>query len=317
MKFLDYIKESFDQSMIQYDHSMKSQHWKKYDNRKDLFNIESLKNFRKNNLSEGLDDIAPNLENLKLSLKLIIDKCGKEFVFNNLSKNNIGSNEYYMNFDDCFSNNFLYEIKENCQLHVNDMKIICEIGGGYGQLAKIIRQNLNAKILLIDLPEANFMSTYFLTENFPDLKFLLYSKTNQQFIDEKIIKDYDIIILPPWMELNNIKIDLFINTRSMMEMNLSSIDHYFSIINKHIKLGGFFVNVNRYIKNTVGTPVQLCDYPYDNHWEVISSKSSWKQAHIHQLITQRVEYPNNSIKDELNKIKILQKKYNNFFMEEN
>ena len=89
MKFLDYIKESFDQSMIQYDHSMKSQHWKKYDNRKDLFNIESLKNFRKNNLSEGLDDIAPNLENLKLSLKLIIDKCGKEFVFNNLSKNNI------------------------------------------------------------------------------------------------------------------------------------------------------------------------------------------------------------------------------------
>ena len=52
---------------------------------------------------------------------------------------------------------------------------ICEIGGGYGSFAELFIKNYNSKILLIDLPEANLMTSYYLHKSFPEKKFI-YSR---------------------------------------------------------------------------------------------------------------------------------------------
>jgi len=105
--------------------------------------------------------------------------------------------------------------------------------------------------------------------------------------------------MPPWVRLQNINIDLFVNIRSMMEMKLETIQDYFNLIQKNTKADGYLVNINRYLKNTVGCDVKFAKYPYDNCWSVISSKPSEFPTHIHQLITKRTKESNPSILKEL------------------
>ena len=56
----------------------------------------------------------------------------------------------------------------------------------------------------------------------------------------------------------------------------------------------------------MGFPVRISEYPYDNYWKVISSKRSWRQNWVHQLITRRTKEINANlagVKNELLKIK--------------
>jgi len=201
--------------------------------------------------------------------------------------------------------------------------MVCEIGGGYGSLARIILNDNNCKFISIDLPEGNLLTSYYLKETLPSNKrFYLYD----DYLNEKdgcvsveSIKNYDIFILPAWAKFDDeLKVDLFINTKSMMEMNLPVIKRYFDFIHKHISDGGFFLNVNRYIKymKDTGKAIQLCNYPYDSNWDVVVSKKSYKQNHIHYLITQR-KFENFScnIEGELNSIKSETKKYEDSLLE--
>ena len=75
------------------------------------------------------------------------------------------------------------------------------------------------------------------------------------------------------------------------------------MIQRNIKIDGCFLNINRYYKDTVGYPVELCRYPYDKKWKVIFSKKSWQQDHLHLLITKRINKESDSIHKELEKIK--------------
>jgi hypothetical protein len=75
----------------------------------------------------------------------------------------------------------------------------------------------------------------------------------------------------------------------MMEMKQSVIAGYFETIQRCLQPGGIFYNVNRYEKTTVGYPVRISEYPYDGRWKVLSSKPSWRQHHIHELIAERTE----------------------------
>ena len=171
----------------------------------------------------------------------------------------------------------------------------------------------------MDLPEANLLSSYYLKKNFPKLKFLLSNQIiDNEYLKYEHIKKYDIIILNPWTNIDpKIKFDLIINTRSMMEMNKEAIHYYFKLIHKHISNNGFFFNVNRYVKDSVGYPIKLIDYPYDKNWKVISSKASWSQKWIHQIITQRDFSSGQNIQREINKIYFRTQKYLLFLKLEN
>ena len=234
---------SFKQSMDSYEKDQKSDHWKKnYKKKLGLFNEKYLTNFRNNNFSDGLDVKLYDVNHQRQLLKSLIEECGEEFVKNNLCKQNIGNLKSTENFKGKFlDNNQFYSIKWlNLlidKIKIENQNIICEIGGGYGCFAEKLIKYYNCKYILIDLPEANILSTYYLSKHFPDKKIFIYKK-NMKFVDSNLINEFDIIIVPPWIKLDGVKIDLFINTRSFMEMNFDVIKSYFNLIEKNLKLNG-------------------------------------------------------------------------------
>ena len=287
----------------------KSKHWKRYDFNE--FNLENLINFRNDGiLSGGLDD-----HNDKFSFKVyseIVNEISEEFILKNLPKENIGNSNFLIKYKNVFVDYhklidiYWYWIIENKILKQNKIKSVCEIGAGFGSFSELLVRNYNTKLFLIDLPEGNLMSSYFLKELFPEKNFFLfddYQKSN--FLSINDFNNYDIIILPPHCIIDEkIKIDFFINARSMMEMNMSVIINYFDFIHKHIDERGFFLNINRYEKSSVGYPIRIAEYPYDESWKVLVSQPSIQQEWIHFLLTQRsFEKSESDIKQELINIK--------------
>jgi putative sugar O-methyltransferase len=292
----------------------KSKHWEIYNSRS--FKLETLKNFRSSDgLSYGLDD-QDNFFSFKIYSD-IVRALSEEYILKNSEKENIGNSnsliQYkntYIDFNKLIHIHWFKDI-EKYVLNKN-IKNFCEIGGGFGSLAELIIRNYNIKLLSIDLPEANLLTSYYLKNKFPSKKFFLYDN----YLEKKLLTydDFiknDIIILPPELIIDKkIKIDFFINTRSMMEMDHEIIDKYFNLIHSHISNDGYFLNINRYEKTTTGSAIRIAEYPYDEFWEVIKSNPSYNQEWIHFLLTQRKfsNYTKN-IKNELIKINELGKKY--------
>jgi putative sugar O-methyltransferase len=295
--------------------NQKSKHWKKYNLKE--FTLDNLINFRNDGrLSEGLDD-----QNDVFTFKLyseIINKTSEFYVLNNLPKKNIGNSKFLLPYKNVFIDFnklihiYWFWVVENKILKGNKIKNICEIGGGFGSFSELFIKNYNTKTFLIDLPEANLMSTYYLKEFFPKKKFYLFDDYKKsKFLSKLDFETNDIIILPPNCNIDKkIKIDFFINTRSMMEMNYEIIESYFNFIQDYLNDDGYFLNINRYEKTSVGYPVRISEYPYDDYWKVIISEPSFNQNWVHFLLTQRSFKKNEiNITEELNNIKIIGRKF--------
>ena len=297
--------------------SAKSKHWASFYNSQN-FNLENLKNFRnsKSQLSAGLDTSGSNL-----SFKLyseIINKISENYLLYNLPKENIGDSDFLISYKNFFvdpiklTHIYWFWIIENKILKKHKINNICEIGGGFGSFSELFIKNYSTKIFLIDLPEANLMSAYYLKKLFPEKKYYLFNNyIEKEYLSKSDFDGNDVIILPPNCKIDKeIKIDFFVNTRSMMEMNFETIKSYFDLIQKHSIEGSFFLNINRYEKNTVGYPIRIAEYPYDDCWNVIISESSFNQKKIHFLLTERTyESGKKNIIEELNNIKKIGKKF--------
>ena len=277
---------AYEESIKKYAKLHKSKHWElNYKKKRELIKSQDLKNFRKNKLSDGLDVKSYNFSIQKKFLNKLIKDCGLNFVYKNLCKKNIGNLKFYGKLKDKFYDNnqfysimWLFILKKI--LKKKKINLACEIGGGFGCLAEKIIRNFNCKFILIDLPEANILSAYYLSKHFPQKKIFIY-KSKNKMIDKKTLDKFDILIIPPWVGLKKIKVDLFLNSRSFMEMNKKIIKFYFEIIKKNMALDGIFFNNNRYYKDTVGHPIRFYEYPYGEKWNSVFSKKSWKENHCH------------------------------------
>jgi len=274
-----------------------------------------LENFRNNNFANGIDNnYKIKIKNTKKLFKELSKEIKEKEILKYCSSKNIGNlPTYYKLKNKLIDYNSLMNVKYYNQLekHVfkdKKIKTICEIGGGYGALARLIQSQKKVTYIMIDLPETNLISTYYLKKNFPNKKFFLYDDYKEK-LSTKVIRKYDFIILNPWCELGDINVDLFINITSMMEMNFESVKKYFKIIQKNITKNGFFYNVNRYYHDIVGHPVIFSKYPYDKKWNVVISEKSWGKNRIHELITQRSYSKKNTISNELKNIEEISKRY--------
>lgn len=309
MNFEKRIKDIFKNSNNFKFEKFKSKHWQKFYN-KDSFNSEiNLFDFRNiDGASKGLDQHNPFEETQKLLFE-IQKKTGKEFVENNLDKLNIGNSprnfkykSYFIDFHNLIFIYWLYLLKNNT---TNNFNSVCEIGGGFGAFSKLLINNYKCKVLLIDLPEANLLSTYYLNKNFPEKKFFLYDNyIKKNYLSFEDFQENDVLILPPNCKIDKkIKFDLFLNSRSFQEMKFTLIKKYFNFIEKHIQPNGYFLNINRFEKTSVGYPIYFHEYPYSNNWKKILSQPSFKQEdHIFFLCKYEAQKKNN-ISVELNKIK--------------
>ena len=312
--FKDKILNNYKFSLKNYKQNYQSNHWSYNNNKKQkLFVKDKLKNFRRNSLSEGMDDKFYTKKQAVKLFEKIKHECGEKFIYSMLLKKNLGNSKkalkeksYYYTAHELFHIQFIHEIKKKIILKNKD--IICEIGPAYGSMISKLIKLYKSKVILIDLPEANFMSYYYLKKQFPKKKFFTSQNIENNKLTKKNILDNDIIILCPWDKLPKIKINLFINARSMMEMKHEIIKSYFQLIQKLISKNGYFLCVNRYYKDTVGYPVEFNNYPYDKYWRVLISKRSWMQDTIHFLLTKRTKKQNKEIYIELEKIKKISQK---------
>ena len=176
--------------------------------------------------------------------------------------------------------------------HIKDPNpIICEIGGGYGGLVAKIKSNIiGAKIILLDLPEVNACQSYYLSQVFNEAIIFGYRDYLEKGISI-LDTDFDFLILPGWVaqQLPKNLVDVFVNIRSMMEMNKENIDFYFDSIQTSLKVGGIFACFNRYQKEVGNFINKFINYPFDNDWKSLMSQSSVFQPHIHQLILKRMK----------------------------
>jgi len=305
---IEKIHENFLFNVKNYEKKFKSQHWD-YQNKNKikLFKTENLKDFRNNDLSKGLDDQFYTLEETEELFEKLKKDLSESFVYEMLEDKNIGGVKDFFSYKNkYYSANELFHIMYSKILSdfykLSNETVVCEIGPGYGSFINKLYKKNNFKAILIDLPEANYINSYFLNELYPQKKFFLSCDIKNKKIPSNIFNEYDILILCPWDPLPEINIDVFINTRSMMEMDYPTIKKYFEYINKNIKNDGIFFCSNRYYKDTVGYPVELHKYPFDDNWMVLYSEKSWRQDHIHCLILKRVSQELEDIKNEKKKL---------------
>ena len=308
---IDVYKKTVEDKELYID--SQSVHWeKRYKANEKFLNLDNLKNFRKKQiLSEGLDD-AMNLQN-NFNLSESLRYFDGKFLKKNLPEKNIGNCQYSVNFFGYwFDYGIIHHLKwyEEMEKFINNNSNILEIGGGFGSLARIIINNKNVKYFMIDLPEANMMSNYYLQNHFPEKKIFNYLDFKDKKFEE-VFDDYDIFILPPrTLDNQNIKFDFVINARSFQEMNKKIIEEYFKLIQSKINENGYFLNINRYIKSTVKEDIKFDEYPYDNLWNVEISKKSFLQNHTHFFLVSRQPHEGN-ITNELNKIRNFNKEFKN------
>ena len=302
----------------------KSKHWKKFfHNNINNIKTNDLIGFRKiSSLSAGLDEHTDRITTFNL-LEELLKKIDKKFILDNLDEHNIGQSStnfkyenYYIDYQILSKIYWLELLNKN--IKVNKIKSICEIGGGFGAFAKILQKNFNSRILLIDLPEANMLSSFYLTRALPDKRFYLYDDYKKNnFLSLSDFLQNDIFILPPDCNIDPlIHFDLFVNSRSMQEMNFLVIKKYFKFIRKHINVNGFFLNINRYEKDSVGYPVRIFEYPYDKNWKVLFSGPLFNEENHHFLLTRRLDKNNkeSNILNELNNINV---NFNKFYKKQN
>jgi len=319
------MKNSYKLAKSLFPTNLISKHWDIYpsDFHKVLFDNKKILNFRSNELSFKFNDSLEKglLSRTRKVLNQLDNITGRLFIEKN-KEINVGNpktltiDEKHYDYHDLFIIYFFHTMFPYLSEKSKKNKFfVCDIGGGYGALVHRIKKNFpNAVCLLFDLPEQNYISNYYLKKLNPAAKILnLYSlmkvKNINSLAELKIKKidliDYDYIILPGYLikQLPNNFIDVFINTRSLMEMNIRTVNFYFSQIHRIINKSGIFYCVNRYEKKTSGDRIKFKNFPFDEKWSFEISRKSFSQPLIHEALLKRTGFKNLKLRKELVRLK--------------
>ncbi len=293
------LLENYQFSYKNYKKESNSQIWNKINKKKKFneINLHRIENFRNNGLSRGFDNDYLRGKNLFHEEKFLnyLNKSQIEFesIKKILPEKNIGNNPTSINYKgvyiDTKSKDFLnkYNLIKN---HIFDKRRInscIEIGGGYGELSRMIIKTKKIKYILIDLPETNLISSYYLKSYFPDKKFILSINLPNGELTKDLYDRNEIFIICPWDNIGNFKIDLFLNFHSFMEMNIRTRKNYFNLIHSKIDNNGFFFTENRYCKLVKFEKNLLKEYEYDNKWKKIFYYQNIENKKMGIILTQR------------------------------
>tara|TARA_B100000795_G_scaffold65500_1_gene44545 strand:- start:6820 stop:7905 length:1086 start_codon:yes stop_codon:yes gene_type:complete len=302
------IFSNFNESLKSYDNKSKSDFWIKFFDKSKISKINqlNLKNFRKpkfwgSKLSSGMDDDFEFFPTMEAYIQLL-DTVKKKDILEYIELK-VGNPKYY-NIGGVDLNHheisMFYSFNKISSYIKSEYKIVCEIGGGFGSLAsKLKKKHDNLCIIIIDLPEAIILQSYYLLKLYPEKKFCFYNDFIKLTPEELRKNNYDFIIIPPWAKqkiINLFKIDYFINTHSFQEIDKEIVNDYFKFIHKTINENGIFYCLNKYSKIINNIPIKISEYPYDNYWELLSSETGWRNQNMHELIVKRVKHENISTK---------------------
>jgi len=116
-----------------------------------------------------------------------------------------------------------------CYTYIKDIETVCEIGGGYGGMARLWLNNTIAPVkcyIDVDFAESLFFAEVYLKANIPELKILHITTSDK--LTQDVLSQYSVILCPlAFVDvLSNLHIDLAINTGSMQEMTDDWIDFW-------------------------------------------------------------------------------------------
>ena len=165
---------------------------------------------------------------------------------------------------------------------------------------KLKKKHDNLCIIIIDLPEAIILQSYYLLKLYPEKKFCFYNDFIKLTPEELKKNKYDFIVIPPWVKekiTSSMKVDYFVNTHAFQEIDQEAVADYFKFIHNTINEEGVFYCLNKYSKIINNKAIRISEYPYDNYWKLLSSKKGWRNENMHELVTKRIKTENIETKD--------------------
>ena len=268
--------------------------------------LESLMNFRNSKIefssdllkNNNIDNLKTRLNKLKaLRIFILYHKVAElidDDVIINITDNNIG-NANFIHYRKQIINErllrqgyFFSQIRKNTNLDETNVNIFCDIGPGYGMLPSILKKEFPfSKFILVDLPEINILSYFFLKNIFPKSKICLsHEIENKTVINKELINQYDFMILEQddLKKLEDKVVDCAINTASLGEMSKVDQDYYIHQIERFTKK--YFYSVNRHRSDNIyfSSTKGYYDFQLDNEiWKIKLYKFS-PTFHIETLL---------------------------------
>ena len=128
--------------------------------------------------------------------------------------------------------------------------VICELGGGYANLPRILKQahpGRSFTYVILDLPQMLPVAAYFLKANCPESRLGLWDELRDVPLSRSELRKYDFVLLPNWdiARLPDAGVDAVINTASLAEMDPDIVENYLEQIRRITARGGHFYTVNR------------------------------------------------------------------------
>ena len=152
-----------------------------------------------------------------------------------------------------------------------DSKSFCLIGDGYGRIGSILKSILpNCKVVYINLGRTLLFDYYYTSKVFPKSDHLVI-RTQSELSD-----DFSYIEAERYREIK-IEAEIFINIASMQEMNMKTINDYFSLF-KSQSHPIYFYCANRISKKLPdGSVINFNEYPWNGMKVLVDELCPWHQ----------------------------------------
>ena len=152
-----------------------------------------------------------------------------------------------------------------------DSKSFCLIGDGYGRFGSILKSILpNCKVVYINLGRTLLFDYYYTSKVFPKSDHLVIRTQS------KLSDDFSYIEAERYREIK-IEAEIFINIASMQEMNMKTINDYFSLF-KSQSHPIYFYCANRISKKLPdGSVINFNEYPWNGMKVLVDELCPWHQ----------------------------------------
>jgi len=131
--------------------------------------------------------------------------------------------------------NYYEDIKAGVD-DVNEIKVIVEVGSGFGRLARLMHLLDRSRCyVLVDLPESLVFAYAFLRTSFPESRIKVLA--NADDIVPGMTQHFDFIFCPihQLVHLKLDRVDLFVNTYSFAEMTQGCVNHILDCVERVLK----------------------------------------------------------------------------------
>ena len=166
---------------------------------------------------------------------------------------------------------------------------ILELGAGYGRNAFVIlKDQPTARLIIIDIPPALWISERYLSSVFPEKRvfkfreFTDFGEVAEEFerADIVFVLSTQITLLPGGIA------DLILNVSSLHEMRPDQISFYFEQFDKLLRDGGHMYTKQWRSTEVLFERVSLTeiDYPVPSHWKTVFSRQAPVQTKFYEAL---------------------------------